>query len=92
MAAERQWQGATARKEIGNHGSGEMVRTAIGMCAFRPTCRPVKESLPEAQQGAIRQYCELQYLRLLAIHQTFLSGGKSQRPGSRMPRSDSARC
>ena len=81
MAAERQRHGATARKEIGSTDRGEMVRTAIGYVRVSTDMQASEGVSLEAQQGAIRQYCELHGLRLLAIHQDVLSGGKSQRPG-----------
>ena len=56
MAAERQWQGATARKEIGSTDRGEMVRTAIGYVRVSTDMQASEGVSLEAQQGAIRQY------------------------------------
>lgn len=81
MAAERQRQGATARNGILAGDRGESVRTAIGYVRVSTDMQASEGVSLEAQQGAIRQYCELHGLRLLAIHQDVLSGGKSQRPG-----------
>ena len=81
MAAERQRQGATARNEKGATDRSDLVRTAIGYVRVSTDMQASEGVSLEAQQGAIRQYCELHGLRLLAIHQDVLSGGKSQRPG-----------
>ena len=81
MAAERQRQGSTARNRILAGDRSESVRTAIGYVRVSTDMQASEGVSLEAQQGAIRQYCELHGLRLLAIHQDVLSGGKSQRPG-----------
>ncbi|HNN92082.1 MAG TPA: recombinase family protein [Pseudomonadota bacterium] len=81
MAAERQRQGATARNEKGATDRSDLVRTAIGYVRVSTDMQASEGVSLEAQQGAIRQYCELHGLRLLGIHQDVLSGGKSQRPG-----------
>ena len=51
MAAERQRQGATARKEIGTVDRGEMVRTAIGYVRVSTDMQASEGVSLEAQQG-----------------------------------------
>ena len=82
MAAERQRRERRRGREIGDRGSGRNgPQQRSGMCAFLTDMQASEGVSLEAQQGAIRQYCELHGLRLLAIHQDVLSGGKSQQPG-----------
>ena len=81
MAAESQRRAATARNGIAEGDRVQSVRTAIGYVRVSTDMQASEGVSLDAQQGAIRQYCELHGLRLLAIHQDVLSGGKSQRPG-----------
>ena len=81
MAAERQRAAATTRKEIGIGDRGEPVRTAVGYIRVSTDMQASEGISLEAQQGAIRQYCELHGLRLLKVYQDVISGGKVQRPG-----------
>jgi len=81
MAAARQRPAAMARNGIGAGERDQSVRTAIGYIRVSTDMQASEGVSLEAQQGAIRQYCELHGLRLLATYQDVLSGGKSQRPG-----------
>jgi DNA invertase Pin-like site-specific DNA recombinase len=81
MAEGNRQRGATARKEIGIADRGEPVRTAVGYIRVSTDMQASEGISLEAQQAAIRQYCELHGLRLLKVYQDVLSGGKAQRPG-----------
>ena len=59
MAAERKRQGATARNGILAGDRCESVRTAIGYVRVSTDMQASEGVSLEAQQGAIRQYCEL---------------------------------
>ena len=81
MTAARQRPAETARNGIRAGDRDQSVRTAIGYVRVSTDLQASEGVSLEAQQGAIRQYCELHGLRLLATYQDVLSGGKSQRPG-----------